>query len=143
MGSALPKGRAVAAPGGYRVTGRWSQGSNILIASWVDVGCIVYDGDRPRRNADGRPDQRIVVLPASEVQVFDTWDTPGMRGTGSHDFGFTDCFVPEERTMMVGVPSRRPEPLFQFLGWTHCVHAALGIGVARVAIDALLEIAGA
>jgi len=143
MGSAPPKGRAVTAPGGYRVTGRWSQGSNILIASWVDVGCIVHDGDQPRRGDDGRAEQRIVVLPASEAQVFDTWNTTGMRGTGSHDFGFTDCFVPEERTMLAGVPSKRPGPLFRFPGWTHSAHAALGIGVARVAIDAFLEMAGA
>lgn len=142
MGSAPPKGRAVAVPGGYRVTGRWSQGSNILLASWVDVGCIVYDGDEPRRGADGRPEQRLTVLPASEAQVFDTWDTTGMRGTGSHDFGFTDAFVPEERTILVGVPSKRPGPLYQFPGWTHVAHAALGIGIARVAVETFLEIAG-
>ena len=142
MGSAPPKGRAVAVPGGYRVTGRWSQGSNILLASWVDVGCIVYDGADPRRGADGRPEHRLTVLSASEAEIFDTWDTTGMRGTGSHDFGFTECFVPEERTMIVGVPSKRPGPLFQFPGWTHCAHAALGIGIARVAIETFLELAG-
>ena len=46
-------GRAVAVPGGYRITGRWSQGSNILIARWLHVGCHVHDGDRPRLGPDG------------------------------------------------------------------------------------------
>jgi alkylation response protein AidB-like acyl-CoA dehydrogenase len=142
MGSAPPKGRAVAVPGGYRVTGRWTQGSNILIAGWVQVGCLVHDGVEPRRGPDGRTEQRLVSLPAAEAEVFDTWDTTGMRGTGSHDFGFTDRFVPEERTHVVGRPSRRPGPLYQFPGWTHVAHAALGLGIARVAIEAFLQIAG-
>ena len=142
MGSAPPKGRAVVVPGGYRVTGRWTQGSNVQIAGWVHVGCIVHEGDRPRRDADGRAEQRMCAMPASEVQVHDTWHTTGMRGTGSHDFGFTDCFVPEERTQVPGKPSARPEPIFQFPGWTHAAHGALGLGIARVAIDAFLELAG-
>ena len=141
MGSAPPKGRAVAADGGYRVTGRWTQGSNILIAGWVQVGCIVHDGAEPRRGPDGRVEQRLVSLPATEADVFDTWDTTGMRGTGSHDFGFTDRFVPEARTHVAGRPSARPGPLYQFPGWTHVAHAALGLGIARVAMEAFLDLA--
>ncbi len=143
MGSGPPKGRAVAVPGGYRVTGRWTQGSNVEIATWVHVGCIAYDGDQPRRGPEGRPEHRMCAMAAGDVEVHDTWTTTGMRGTGSHDFGFTDRFVPEERTQIVGVPSHRPEPIFQFLGWTHVAHGALGLGIARVAIDAFLEIVGA
>ncbi len=55
-GSGPPKGRAIPAPGGYRLTGRWTQGSNILLARWIHVGCHLYDGDRPRLGADGQPD---------------------------------------------------------------------------------------
>jgi alkylation response protein AidB-like acyl-CoA dehydrogenase len=143
MGSAPPKGRAVATPGGYRVTGRWTQGSNILITGWVQVGCVVYDGEERRRGPDGRVEHRLCSLPASAAEVFDTWDTTGMRGTGSHDFGFSDCFVPEERTHVVGRPSQRSGPLYQFAGWTHVGHAALGLGIAREAIEAFLGIAGA
>jgi alkylation response protein AidB-like acyl-CoA dehydrogenase len=143
MGSAPPKGRAVATPGGYRVTGRWTQGSNILITGWVQVGCVVYDGEERRRGPDGRVEHRLCSLPAAAAEVFDTWDTTGMRGTGSHDFAFSDCFVPEERTHVVGRPSRRSGPLYQFAGWTHVGHAALGLGIAREAIEAFLGIAGA
>jgi indole-3-acetate monooxygenase len=141
-GSGPPKGRAVRAPGGYRLTGRWSQGSNILIARWIHVGCHLYDGDRPCLGPDGRPIYLRCVLPASQTEAVDTWDTTGMRGTGSHDFTITDAFVPDERVHGASESSHRPEPLYQFVGWTHVAHAALGLGIARVALDEFIGLAG-
>ncbi len=140
-GSGPPRGRAIPAPGGYRVTGRWSQGSNILLARWVLVGCHLYDGAEPRLGPDGRPVYLRCVLPASQVEVIDTWRTTGMRGTGSHDFALTGVFIPEER-VHGDAPSRRPQPLYQFVGWTHIGHAALGLGIARVAIQEFIGLAG-
>jgi indole-3-acetate monooxygenase len=141
-GSGPPKGRARPVPGGYRLTGRWSQGSNILIAGWVHVGCHLYDGDQPRRGPDGRPVYLRCVLPASEAEAIDTWDTTGMRGTGSHDFTITDVFIPQERVHDASEESPRPQPLYQFVGWTHVAHAALGLGIARVAIEEFIGLAG-
>ncbi len=141
-GSGPPKGHAVRVPGGYRLSGRWSQGSNILIARWVHVGCHLHDGGRPSPGPDGRPIYLRCVLPASDTAVVDTWDTTGMRGTGSHDFTITDAFVPEERVHGAAESSHRPQPLYQFVGWTHVAHAALGLGIARVALDEFIELAG-
>ena len=141
-GSGPPKGRAVPAPGGYRLTGRWTQGSNILIAGWLHVGCHLYDGARPRLGADGKPIYLRCVLPASGASPVDTWDTTGMRGTGSHDFTITDVFVPEARVHGASEESHRPQPLYRFAGWTHVAHAALALGIARVAIDEFVGLAG-
>lgn len=141
-GSGPPKGRAVAVPGGYRLTGSWTQGSNIRLARWVLAGCHLYDGDRPSLGRDGAPVYLRCVLPSSDVEVFDTWNTTGMRGTGSHDFAITDVFIPEERVQRGTEPSHRPQPLYQFVGWTHIAHAALGLGIARVAIEEFIALAG-
>jgi alkylation response protein AidB-like acyl-CoA dehydrogenase len=65
-----------------------------------------------------------------------------MRGTGSHDFTITDAFVPDERVHGAVEGSHRPQPLYQFVGWTHVAHAAIGLGIARVALDALIALAG-
>jgi alkylation response protein AidB-like acyl-CoA dehydrogenase len=141
-GSGPPRGRAVAVPGGYRITGRWTQGSNVLLARWVQVGCHAYDGSEPRLEADGRPVYLRCIVPASEVEVLDTWRTTGMRGTGSHDFAITDVFAPSERVRGIVEPSPRPGPLYQWVGWTHIAHPALALGIARVAIDEFLGLAG-
>ena len=141
-GSGPPKGRAVAVPGGYRLTGSWTQGSNICLAAWVLAGCHLYDGERPRLGPDGAPVYLRCVLPASEVEVCDTWHTTGMRGTGSHDFAINDVFIPEKRVRRGTEASQRSQPLYQFVGWTHVAHAALGLGIARVAIDEFIALAG-
>ena len=141
-GSGPPRGRAIAAPGGYRLTGRWTQGSNVLVARWVQVGCHLYEGEQPRRDPDGRIVYLRCIVPSSDVHVIDTWRTTGMRGTGSHDFSLTDVFVPAERVHRADAPSCRREPLYQFLSWTHIGHAALGLGIARVAIREFIALAG-
>ena len=141
-GSGPPKGRTVPAPGGYRLTGQWTQGSNVLLAGWIHVGSHLYDGDQPRLGPDGKPVYLRCVVPASDVKPLDTWDTTGMRGTGSHDFAITDVFVPAELVHGASEHSHRPQPLYQFVGWTHVAHAAVGLGIARVAIDEFVALAG-
>jgi alkylation response protein AidB-like acyl-CoA dehydrogenase len=141
-GSAPPRGRAVPAPGGYRLTGRWSQGSNILLAGWVHVGCHVHDGGEPRRGPDGNPVYLMCAFPAGEAQVIDTWHTTGMRGTGSHDYAVSDLFVPGDRVHPAVAESDRPQALYRFAGWTHVAHAAIGLGIARVAIEEFVGLAG-
>ena len=132
-GSGPPKGRATKVDGGYRLTGSWTQGSNVLLAGWVHVGCHLYEDDRPI--------YLRCVVPSSDVKPIDTWDTTGMRGTGSHDFTITDVFVPEAR-VHTGEKSHRPEPLYQFVGWTHVAHAAIALGIARAAIHEFIAFAG-
>jgi alkylation response protein AidB-like acyl-CoA dehydrogenase len=39
----------------------------------------------------------LVLVPAAEVEVHDTWRTEGMRGTGSADVHVPDAFVPSHR----------------------------------------------
>lgn len=142
-GSAPPKGRAVPVPGGYRLTGRWSQGSNVLIAGWMHLGCHVHDGAAPRLGSDGKPVYRYCTVPTAQVDVLDTWTTTGMRGTGSHDYTVTDVFIPDEYVHPPAERSAfRPEPLYQFTGWTHVAHAAVGLAIARVAIEEFVGFAG-
>jgi alkylation response protein AidB-like acyl-CoA dehydrogenase len=38
--------------------------------------------------------------------------------------------------------SDRPQALYRFAGWTHVAHAAIGLGIARVAIDEFVGLAG-
>jgi alkylation response protein AidB-like acyl-CoA dehydrogenase len=145
-GTVNPTGTARAVPGGYRVSGRWGYGSGIAHASWVLGNCIVYDGDDRRLNRDGSPEQRIVFVPAPDCQIKDTWHVGGLRGTGSNDYSFADVFVPEERTCLAFVaPPTQSGPLYRCPFGTTFVASitAPALGIARGALDAFQELAGA
>lgn len=85
-------GQAIAAEGGYRVSGRWSWGTGIVHATWVMAGCMATD-------ADGNVAPLMFLLPRDEVEAIDTWFISGMCGTGSLDFAIDEVFVPSDRAL--------------------------------------------
>lgn len=132
-------GRATATDAGYRVSGRWPFASGCQHSTWVVAGCAVYDGDQPRQLPDGTPVTRQCFLPTADVEILDAWYTTGLRGSGSHDFTTSGCFVPSERSYSYQqLEFHRDGPLYRFpLNILYKV-AAPALGAARGAIDALV-----
>ena len=143
-GSARPGGRAWEVPGGYRVKGRWNFASGIQNARWLYSTCIMMDGDTPRKTPAGAPVLRAMWVPRESVTIVDTWQTMGMRGTGSQDFTVDDVFVPEARSRLSDAAPCETGPLYHPRAWYVNVwtpSAANALGIARGAIDSLAEIA--
>jgi alkylation response protein AidB-like acyl-CoA dehydrogenase len=79
-------------PDGYRISGRGPFTSGVNHADWIYVG-----GLQP---ADAGPPQlRYFLLNKSHYTIADTWDTVGMRGTGSNTVVVNDVFVPGAFTL--------------------------------------------
>jgi indole-3-acetate monooxygenase len=144
-GSANPRGRAVAAPGGYRVTGHWFFASGCMHSSALHGACKVFDGDKPRLRPNGDHEVRMAYFyPKSIARIIDTWDVSGLRGTGSHDIEVNDLFVPDERTFSaLDLRSRVTGPMNRMHGFdlAGCGFCCVGLGVARAAIDEFVELA--
>jgi alkylation response protein AidB-like acyl-CoA dehydrogenase len=140
-----PTGQAVpAAPGRFTVSGRWSFTSGAPHADWFVNGVVVMDGDEPRLLDGGVPDWRFAWLPAADVEVLDTWQAAGLRGTGSHDTTATEASVPEEQTIMpLFAPARVDDPLYQLPFFTLLLIFGAGfpLGVARRALDEFRSLA--
>jgi alkylation response protein AidB-like acyl-CoA dehydrogenase len=138
--------RAKAVPGGYRVSGRWDFSSGCRAANWMGAHCLVEEeGGALRLNRFGRPTVRILLCPAEQATLLDTWHTIGLRGTASDSYTFEDVFIPEAHSSQREDPGLRREtgPLYSF---THTGLYAVGVagvalGIARAMLDSLVELA--
>jgi 3-hydroxy-9,10-secoandrosta-1,3,5(10)-triene-9,17-dione monooxygenase len=97
--SYAPLGTVTKAEGGFRLSGRWGWSSGCDHCSWVLLGAIVP--------GEGF---RTFLLPTSDYQIIDTWQSMGLQGTGSNDIVVDDVFVPEYRThkQMDGYSGQNP-----------------------------------
>lgn len=78
---------------GYRVTGEWPFGSNILNSEWA-IGVAQI-----RESPDAPQEPGYVLLHRDQYDIKDTWFTIGMRGTGSNNFVARDQWVPADQVV--------------------------------------------
>lgn len=88
-----PIGQMVADGEGFRLSGRWSFSSGCDHAGWALLGAL----------APATPGSAAhfvtLLVPRSDYEVIDVWDTVGLRGTGSNDIVVEDVFVPAHRVL--------------------------------------------
>ncbi|HXZ01079.1 MAG TPA: acyl-CoA dehydrogenase family protein [Stellaceae bacterium] len=144
-GAAAPPVKALAAEGGWRVTGSWSFASGGHHATWLGGHCIECEADGTPRKRAGRPVARTLLFPAAAVAWTDIWDVIGLNGTGSDKYSVSDLFVPHAFTFDRDEPAERrmTGPLYLFR--TDQMYASgfccVALGLARGMLDALAALA--
>ena len=139
-----PMGRAVVTPGGYRVSGQWPLASGCQHSAWLLGGCMVFEDGQQSLRPDGSPLLRMMMFPAADCTILDTWDSGGLRGSGSHDFSVMDVFVPAAYSVSFREQPAQPGPLYALPVVAAAVPgvASVALGIARHAIDIVMDIAG-
>ena len=133
-----PRGLAEAAQqdgvSGWRVQGRWAWGSGVANAHFVSGGCRLA-------GSEGRT--LSLIFERHQVQWLDNWHSLGLCGTGSGEFEVNDAFVPATRAADLFAPPQQAGPLYRFpvFGLLALGIAAVSAGIARSAIQALVELA--
>jgi alkylation response protein AidB-like acyl-CoA dehydrogenase len=153
-GSALawgstPNAKAVAVPGGYRVSGEWEFGSGCHHATWLGGHCPVVEEDgSPRLDAHGQPLERTLLFPKSSANIADVWNVLGLRGTGSDMYTLDELFVPDDHAILallqwpdaarlkLAAPYRFGASSLYAAGF-----ASVGLGNARGTLDTFLDLA--
>ncbi|MEM7250959.1 MAG: acyl-CoA dehydrogenase family protein [Pseudomonadota bacterium] len=139
-----PSATAEVVDGGYRVSGRWAFSSGFGHATWLAGLAIITENGERKTNPKGVPLMRHMLFPKRDAVLIDTWDTRGLRGTGSHDFAVDKLFVPSEYTVWTyGDPVQDENPLYLFptVLLFACGFSSVAIGCARGALDALITFA--
>ena len=92
-GVQTPSAEAVKVDGGFRLTGRWLYSSGSWHASWAILGFPILDDNGQLI------DQGLALVPATDLEIEETWFVAGMSSSGSNCLVATDVFVPEHRIM--------------------------------------------
>jgi acyl-CoA dehydrogenase len=124
-------GEAVAVDGGFRVTARKSFCSAVPAGNILVTSAVVKE--------KGEVIHFPVSLKAEGVRIEPTWQTLGMRNTGSHDALLENVFI-AEGAVQVRRPVSKWHPLFDLLclfslGLVYSVY----LGVAQAARGRALE----
>jgi alkylation response protein AidB-like acyl-CoA dehydrogenase len=128
-------GKAVKVEGGYRIYGRKIFASGAPSANLFMTGAIEEDAPEGATVL-----QFGVPMNAAGVSVKETWDTMGMRGTGSHDVMLEDVFVAD-----AAIAARRKpgvwHPIFHLvcmiaLPLVYAVYAGVAEAARNIAVAA-------
>lgn len=136
VGALVPGGSAEAAPGGWVLSGRWPYVSGVHAS---DFALLAVQVPVP----GGDPEVRFLLVPRVAYAIERTWDTVGMRGTGSDTVVLDGVFVPRTHSFLRGelasgrAPGTAPDslcvPLQNVSGLTF---AAPILGAVRGAAEA-------
>jgi alkylation response protein AidB-like acyl-CoA dehydrogenase len=133
-------------PGGYRVTARWDFASGSRQANWLGAHVRIVEADgKVRLKANGAPEFRTIVFPASHATMYDVWDVIGLSGTGTDSYSVENLFVPEKFAVLRDDVTALREKGSLYGITTYSMFglgfAALATGVARATLDAAIDLA--
>ncbi len=140
-----PMGRARVEGDGFVLDGKWQWASGSANCGWLGGGAIVMENGAPRIGANGAPEHRMLLFPAREARLIDSWHVAGLCGTGSGEMEVHGLSVPRARSVAL----MTDKPVAQGALYAFPVFGLLALGVAAVlignaygAMDDLVALAG-
>jgi alkylation response protein AidB-like acyl-CoA dehydrogenase len=95
------------------------------------------------RFRDAQGDERMamasVPYDSPGLEIKNNWDALGMRGSGSHDVVFTNCFIPDTALLDLGVWGEWSEPYLTGTLILAMGLAGVFLGIAEAARDRAVE----
>jgi len=142
-GSAIPEGAVSIERTGdqYLVSGRCRFASGCQHSAYLFAFAPLCAAGQPVLQ-DNAPTMLMPFMAREDLELQDTWQVSGLRGTGSGDFIARAVVVPPEMVATLGQAPRQPTTMFRlpFGAWLAMGKAAVATGIARGAINACLTL---
>jgi alkylation response protein AidB-like acyl-CoA dehydrogenase len=126
-------GTAIRVPGGFRVSARKSPASGCEVGDLLVTSIRWADGELKVVHAG-------IPLTADGVRIERTWDTLGLRATGSHTVVLDDVFVPDAAVSLTRSATEWHPVWNTVLGAALPLIMAAYVGIADAAVDAAVEV---
>lgn len=125
-----PETTATPVDGGYRIRGRKTFSTLSPALEWILVTAGIAGSDGVGE----------FLVHGRDVEIIETWNTVGMRATGSHDIVLSDVFVPSDYLVDTLEPGDKSRRNTDGGGWMLHIPACY-LGVALGARDFAVEYA--
>ena len=136
-----PIGKVEAVEGGYIVSGKYNFVSGINYCDWVGVGAMMKfdDNDKPERVG--------ILLKVSDLEIVKTWDSLGLRGSGSNTLIVDEVFVKPDTILLFSKIIETSQPPYEDFDQNYLYYntpfypgfyvgfPAMAIGGARRVVD--------
>ncbi len=140
VGPGLETARARPVEGGWRLWCQGSFASGCHNATWA----MVHTRSEGVPLEGGGSSERAFLMPREDWEIVDTWDTAGLRGSGSADVKVDGPFIPEKATLpkdLFSTCETFSSPTLRNPMQAHYNKGAVALGIARGAINDLIELA--
>ena len=140
VGPGLQTARARPVDGGWRLWCQGSFASGCHNATWA----MVHTRSEGVPLEGGGSSERAFLMPREDWEIVDTWDTAGLRGSGSADVKVDGPFIPEKATLpkdLFSTCETFSSPTLRNPMQAHYNKGAVALGIARGAINDLIELA--
>jgi alkylation response protein AidB-like acyl-CoA dehydrogenase len=129
-------GTATTVEGGFRVSARKAP------ASGAPAGDVLVSSARRDGPEGAQVIHFAVPFSAEGISIDETWDTMGMRGTGSHTVVLDEVFVPDDAVSLTR-PSGVWHPVWNtVIGAAMPLIMAVYVGIAEAATEQAVALAG-
>ncbi|HIE86842.1 MAG TPA: hypothetical protein EYG52_02785 [Pseudomonadales bacterium] len=131
--------------GSIKISGQTTFISGCHNADWCFMGAPLMKGDELELDLSGLPIFNVWFLPRDQWEIVDTWDTAGLRGSGSHDVKADEAVIPAKfaGVGLWSVPAHYPNPVFRMPTGLRLAFnkAAIALGIAKGALETFADIA--
>jgi alkylation response protein AidB-like acyl-CoA dehydrogenase len=105
--------------------------------------CVVVENRRVLIGADNAPVTRLTVFRAEDVEILDTWNSMGLRGTGSHDVQVKNRICTEEWSCSLAKADGAGAGIYSvpLLDHAGLFIAAVAVGIAAGAVADIAKLA--
>lgn len=128
-----PIGKVEPVEGGYTISGKYNFVSGINYCDWVGVGAMMKfdDNDRPERVG--------ILLKVSDLIVEKTWDSLGLRGSGSNTLIVDNVFVKPDAILRFNKIIEKSQPPYEdfdqnYLYYNTPFYPGFYVGFAAMAV---------
>lgn len=128
-----PIGKVEPVEGGYCVSGKYNFVSGINYSDWVAVGAMMKfeDSDKPERVG--------ILLKVSDLEIVKTWDSLGLRGSGSNTLIVDNIFIKPDAILRFNKVIEKSQPPYEdfdqdYLYYNTPFYPGFYVGFAAMAV---------